>query len=59
MSGYDKEAQSWINEECHVKQQYTNLFDSVLKPLVCLIAFAGLVITIYGVVVEFMHYYVR
>lgn len=59
MSSYDKEAQNWINEECHVKQQYTNLFDSVLKPLVCLIAFAGLVRTLYGVAVEFMHYYVR
>lgn len=47
------------DEECHVKQQYTSLFDSILKPLVCLIAFAGMVITLYGVVVEFMHYYVR
>ncbi|QIQ61290.1 hypothetical protein V039C_0012 [Vibrio phage V039C] len=59
MSKYDKQAQEWVNEDCHVKQQYTNLFDSVLKPLVCLIAFAGLVITLYGAVVEFMHYYAR
>lgn len=45
------------DEECNVKQQYANLFDSVLKPLACLIAFSGLVITLYGAIVELMHYY--